>query len=139
MRKRCSNCKKNKPITSFGKHQDEADGYRCWCKVCANKKARQYYQGVGAGKAHARYLVTKGEFVKAYGGRCYCCGETSVAFLTLDHIKGGGYKERAIVGRGTQMYLKAKREGYPRDKYRCACMNCNLATSQGRICPHQSN
>jgi hypothetical protein len=82
-------------------------------------------------------MRTKAEFVSAYGGKCYCCGEDELAFLTLDHVNGGGTVERVREGRGNQMYLKAKREGYPK-KYRCACMNCNLATSYGRTCPHQN-
>lgn len=32
----------------------------------------------------------RSEMIAAYGGCCACCGETEPAFLSLDHIGGGG-------------------------------------------------
>lgn len=80
------------------------------------------------------------EFVEAYGGKCACCGIDEKEFLTADHIGGGGAAERRALGwraLGTSFYLHLKKQGWPKDRYRLLCMNCNFATRHGKTCPHQ--
>lgn len=74
---------------------------------------------------------------KAYGGvACACCGETEFAFLTIDHINGGGHQHRLrIGGSGSRLYTWLRLQGYP-SGYRVLCMNCNWATRLGAPCPH---
>lgn len=79
--------------------------------------------------------TTKAEVVAAYGGRCACCGETEIEFLSLDHTDGGGYQHRRA--RGNKIYGDLKAAGWPQDGYRILCMNCQFGTMRGRICPHQ--
>lgn len=74
--------------------------------------------------------------VTAYGGRCECCGETEMAFLSLDHINGGGHRERLALG-NSGLFRKLRSEGWPRDGFRLLCMNCQFGTLNGRTCPHQ--
>jgi len=72
-----------------------------------------------------------------YGGsppKCACCGESLLEFLTIDHINGGGNKERQKRGFNTAYYLE--RENYP-SGYRVLCMNCNFALGHYKYCPHQ--
>lgn len=83
------------------------------------------------------------DVVTAYGGKCECCGETEMAFLTLDHINGGGRAERERGGDrgqkigGEAIYSRLRREGYP-PGFRILCWNCNAATHfAGGVCPHQ--
>lgn len=80
------------------------------------------------------------EMIQAYGGSCNCCGELEPKFLTLDHINGGGSRDRGIYAGGTYNLLYAlKREGWPKDKYQVLCMNCNWAKGRWEgICPHQN-
>jgi len=68
---------------------------------------------------------------------CACCGETTFQFLAIDHIDGGGVKERKLLGlRGsTQLYRYLENEGYP-PGYRVLCHNCNLAMGFYGYCPH---
>lgn len=76
-----------------------------------------------------------------YGGpKCACCGETSWAFLSLDHINGGGCKHRReMKGGGLFTYRWLKKHGYP-EGYQVLCMNCNFGKAQnGGICPHEEN
>jgi len=80
----------------------------------------------------------KQEFVDAYGGKCSCCGETIFEFLTCEHLNNSGKPDRQTGHLGIKMYLKAKREGYPKDKYTCFCMKCNFAGRFGKKCPHQT-
>jgi hypothetical protein len=81
----------------------------------------------------------KKETIEAYGGRCVCCGEEEIAFLTIDHKFGGGNVERRSLNRasGKAFYLWLRRKGYPKDKYQALCHNCNQAKSAYGICPHQ--
>lgn len=78
----------------------------------------------------------RNEMLAAYGNACACCGETAPAFLTIDHIHGGGTKHRASLP-SKNVYAEIRREGFPKDKYRLLCMNCNFATRFGKKCPHQ--
>jgi len=77
------------------------------------------------------------ELIEAYGGQCACanCPETNSAFLTLEHINGGGKQHRAVVGR--HAYADLRRRGWPKEGYTLLCWNCNAMTRFGRICPHE--
>ncbi len=78
------------------------------------------------------------QMIEAYGNKCACCSETRIPFLTLDHIGGGGSEHRKRCSPGAGIYRDVKRQGWPKDKYRLLCMNCNFATRAGRTCPHQT-
>jgi hypothetical protein len=80
----------------------------------------------------------KRQMIEGYGGKCVCCGDSHPEFLTIDHIGGRNpdnhpWSKRA----GTGIYAKLKRLGWPRDKYRLLCMNCNFAIRWGETCPHE--
>ena len=80
----------------------------------------------------------KKEVFEAYGNKCVCCGETNLAFLTIDHIYNDGAAHRAAgVRSGTQTYMWLKRNKYP-NAFRILCYNCNCGRqNNGGICPHQ--
>ncbi len=81
-----------------------------------------------------------------YGKICVCCGETEMAFLTLDHINGDGAEQRksATGKNGTStnwrfwMVRRAQKTGaWPTD-LQILCYNCNCGRQRnGGICPHQ--
>lgn len=75
-----------------------------------------------------------------YGGRkCSCCGETRLAFLTLDHINNDGhkYRKKGMDRSGGSTYLWAMRNNYP-PSLRVLCYNCNSGRHRnGGICPHK--
>ena len=76
------------------------------------------------------------EAFAAYGGAiCGCCGETTIEFLGIDHIDGGGTKHRDSIARYFYKWLKD--EGYP-PGYRVLCHNCNMARGFYGACPHDS-
>lgn len=60
-------------------------------------------------------------------------------FLSLDHTAGGGNEHRRRTGirSGERMWSALRREGWPKGIYRILCMNCQLATVNGRVCPHR--
>jgi hypothetical protein len=97
-------------------------------KFCCERHRVYYHTKLGR-------LKERDEFLAAYGNKCDCCGEEEKEFLSLDHINGGGYKHRKSTG--TNIYVVARREGYPKDKYRVLCYNCNLSIGFYGYCPHQ--
>lgn len=71
--------------------------------------------------------------------QCACCHEKHPAFLTLDHIEGGGYKHRKKIGGGNKLYRYLVKNNFPEEiKLQVLCWNCNCG---GKInhgfCPHQ--
>lgn len=79
------------------------------------------------------------EMIAAYGGCCKCCGETESKFLGIDHIYGGGRKEREKLGAGVHYYRVLRKQGYPKDRFQLLCHNCNQAKGFYGQCPHVAN
>ena len=83
--------------------------------------------------------------IEGYGGRCSCCGEQEIRFLTIDHInderpefpdlKPAKGKNRAST---KTLYRWLIKKSYP-EGFRVLCWNCNSATRWGRDCPHHKN
>lgn len=80
--------------------------------------------------------VTRLAVIRAYGGKCECCGETEPKFLCIDHPNGNGKQDRDAGFGGVFLYRRLMREGYPRDGYRLLCHNCNEAFRLIGYCPH---
>ena len=74
-----------------------------------------------------------------YGGnppKCVCCGEQEIKFLSLDHINGGGRKQRKKDKTlGNELYLWLIRNNFPKD-LQVLCHNCNSAKGYYGLCPH---
>jgi hypothetical protein len=73
----------------------------------------------------------KPEVIAAYGGKCACCGETHIEFLSIDHIDG--YKSGPR--KGAALYSWLKQNNYP-PGFRVLCMNCNMALGYLGYCGH---
>jgi hypothetical protein len=64
--------------------------------------------------------------------------------LTVDHINGDGADHRRSLspnGHSTEantrsVYRDIRRQGYPRDKYRVLCFNCNCSIGVWGYCGH---
>jgi hypothetical protein len=98
----------------------ERSYYDAACRQCAGKKQR------------AKLRL---EFLKEFGGKCSCCGETHPLFLTLEHINGQDHK----ASKATHFQLQiAKREKWDKKKYECLCIACNWAKGIFGQCPHRS-
>lgn len=79
------------------------------------------------------------ELIEAYGGCCECCKETNKEFLSIDHIYSDGRHEQKILGihGGRVLYWNLRKRGFPKDRYRLLCYNCNLSIGHYGYCPHQ--
>lgn len=114
------------------------------CKTCSKKKSIATCKFSKANKeATAQYrLLIKHEVIEKYGGKCACCVESQILFLTIDHKNNDGNKERKEVygiknPATTSWYLKLRREPTRKD-LQVLCFNCNLGKSiNGGVCPHQ--
>jgi len=112
---------------------------RRWEKLNPDRRAeinRQTRERLGSDYWRERNLAQKAEMVSAYGGRCECCGETEITFLSLDHVLGGGTQHRKAVGNG-RILRDLRDAGWPKGGYRVLCMNCQFGYRFGRTCPHQ--
>jgi hypothetical protein len=78
--------------------------------------------------------------VRAYGGKCQCPGGCDVIepkFLCPDHIGNDGASHRKQVGgAGVQVWKDLEARGWPKDKYRLLCYNCNMTRNFYGACPH---
>lgn len=79
----------------------------------------------------------RNEVIQRYGGACACCGETRIEFLVIDHVEGGGHKERQAIGTNGVYRKLSKAEGTLKG-YRVLCYNCNCALAFCGYCPHTS-
>lgn len=102
---------------------------KVYCLDCNNRKAETQK------RSHEKLRL---EVFKAYGGfRCGCCGEGEQAFLTIDHINGGGNEHRRQLGSSSMFYTWLRKNNFPVG-YQVLCMNCNYGRSRnGGTCPHK--
>ena len=88
----------------------------------------------------------KQKAIDYYGGKCFCCGENGLAFLTIDHMEENGAEHRrqiapnfkGTVPGGEHFYRWLENNGWP-NGFQTACFNCNIAKHWNNgICPHQN-
>ncbi len=78
----------------------------------------------------------RAEVLKAYGGKCKCCGIDIPEFLSVDHMNNDGTEHRNKVGRGHRFYNWLKRNDYPKG-FQLLCNNCNQSLGNYGYCPHR--
>jgi len=81
------------------------------------------------------------EFLEAYGKKCSCpcgCVVSEPNYLGLAHIFNDGAKHRRRVGGGGYITYRDLRDlGWPKDKYRIECWNCNFSKRVFGKCPNE--
>lgn len=83
-------------------------------------------------------LSVKQKIIEAYGGKCVCCGEETLEFLTIDHINNDGAEDRRQNGRksGGKLYRWLIKNNFPKEDYQLLCYNCNCSKGFFGYCPH---
>ena len=112
------------------------------CTICGRPPERKGYCCEACrikGREKRRRLKLR--ICAAYGGRCVCCGETTIEFLSIDHKNNDGGKRRKAgcypsLG-GNSFYRWLLKHGCPQDNYQLMCMNCNSSKGHYGYCPHQ--
>ncbi len=153
-KKICRDCKLEKNIVDFPKTDGKYT--KSYCKLCWNIRQRAQYKKRPEEKVEKRKLQTaltyqesreikllqskmrnmayKMQVIQGYGNQCACCGENNSAFLTIDHINGGGSAHRRTTGHFYRWLIK---NNFPKDNLQLLCMNCNWAKRFLGQCPHQ--
>lgn len=114
------------------------------CKAPIEPEASSTYYCLACKKDKREYSKKanrdiKLETLRVYGSRCHCCGEDRPDFLAIDHIEGGGTKQREEIGAGTKFYLWLEKHGYPRG-FQVLCHNCNFSKHlNGGMCSHEKD
>lgn len=142
--KKCSKCKINKDRKSFRQDCEQKDGLRSHCKSCDYENRKKYYQKNKSSIAISekkRLFKQKMKIFEHYGGgvaHCKCCNEKEVYFLSIDHINGGGNKQKKELktsSRGIMRWII--KNNYPVD-FQVLCFNCNLSKGFFGKCPHSN-
>lgn len=79
----------------------------------------------------------KQTIINAYGGKCECCGEEAIEFLTIDHINGDGASHRRLLRtkQSKKLYEDLISRKFP-SGLRVLCFNCNTSLGFYGYCPH---
>lgn len=139
--KQCTKCRAHQVAT---KKRDNKARYWKWkllglCLTCGAPRG----SGIRCASCSERFkewrrldrAMAWDEILEHYGAICSCCGETTRAFLTIDHLNNDGAKDRrngwAVVR------ARAIKEGWPSD-LAIRCFNCNCGRARnGGVCPHE--
>ena len=151
--KACRVCGRTLPLEDFPKTPSCRDGHAGECVYCKRERNREYmrqkrandpeweraihrkYRQRNKEYQRRRYQELRAEVLREYGGACACCGETTVAFLTIDHVFNDGNKHRSKGERysGVGIYRWLKKAGFPKDgRFQVLCYNCNCAKQHDR-------
>ena len=135
---------KNKIKEYYDGHREERNEarrqFRQNNRELMNKRQREYVRK-NKRKLNSRrnelYRDRKIRIIQHYGGKCDCCGEAHLEFLTIDHIKGGGtaHRKKLKTEGGSGMYRWLEKNDFP-EGFRILCWNCNCALGIFGYCPH---
>lgn len=125
-----------------GNKNKRQKGIKEWAQNNPDKirdNSKRWYADNKAHKLEAqrvRLLGYKTLVVEAYGGKCSCCGEKEIGFLTVEHLGKNGNAHRKVSG---NFYHYLVRNKFPdKEILSILCMNCNWIERNGRICPHKT-
>lgn len=101
-----------------------------WCDDC-RVRVRSMQQQQRAKEVRTEALHA---YSKTSTPSCECCGEHELMFLALDHVNGGGSKQRKETG-GGGFWGWLRKNNYP-PGFRILCHNCNFGRQLNRgHCP----
>lgn len=155
----CSICKNKLEYSHFYRRNDTKDGFRYECKSCLKQKSLTRNKRIKTenpesvqkkSRSSKEWYIKNKERVKInsknyhmkqrkrciahYGARCACCGEDRYEFLAIDHINGGGHKQRKEGGI-TKISRWLIANNFP-EGFRVLCHNCNVSLGIYGYCPH---
>ena len=150
----CPACIEYKEFSEFGTYNATSRGktrLQGYCSECHRKKSLEWNKKnperhkVNVTKSSKKLTVeAKIKVIEYYSGgtgKCACCPEKYIEFLTIDHINGNGNQHRREIkaaGQYLKFYGWLIRNNFP-EGYRVLCMNCNFARGKYGYCPHERN
>ena len=142
----CRECGAEKSVSEFNKtnkifsNYGVSKGCKPYCKSCDREIKRKWRQDnvLRLRQKEKQFRNDlKSRVIKALGNQCACCGELNKEFLTVDHINGDGHLHRKEKSSSVCVHKDIENQGFPRDKYRVLCMNCNCSIAWFGYCPHK--
>lgn len=111
-----------------------------WLASLSPSELAEYRERINRENTERRNAAKEAAY-NAYGGyKCACCGETEIAFLSIDHVHNDGaeHKRQNNIRTGEQMYRWLARNKFP-PGFQVLCMNCQWGKRNNNgVCPHQS-
>jgi hypothetical protein len=112
----CKECTNKGNRITWHKHKIKyLENHKKW--DMANKEKRRE-------SVNKRYKEMKDTVISAYGGCCKRCGYSDKRALCVDHVNGGGRKERMATS-PAGLLLRIIRTKFP-PQYQVLCFNCNV-------------
>jgi hypothetical protein len=130
----------------YNAHKEEAREYRVKFRDRRKEYLKNYVrseEGKAKDRAKARELTQKFKktVIEHYGGKCACCGEPELAFMSIDHIDNNGSemrRKKVHPPSGQNFYIWLIKNNFP-SGFQVLCHNCNQAKSILGYCPHSKN
>jgi len=145
--KKCAKCHKSKNNSCFHKNKTKIDGLATECRECCKAYMKKYYaknknkllkQNKENGKQ--KHAEAKRLCIEHYSNgtnKCCCCGESNPEFLSLNHINGGGRKDRQTFKGARTFCGYLVKNNFPKG-INIMCFNCNLSYGFFGYCPHKT-
>ncbi len=135
----CKDCLIDLDENNTNKYSIEHGKYLC--KPCEKRRAQKKYidrKELIREQQRLYDLSVKMKVIEGYGGKCSCCGESTMEFLTIDHINNDGAEDRRQNGKksGGKLYRWLIQNNFPQENYQLLCYNCNCAKGFFGYCPH---
>lgn len=129
------------PLTNENTNKYDRNASQYICKGCHKSRDKKRYENrkeIIREQQRGYDLSVKMKIIEAYGGKCVCCGENILEFLTIDHINNDGAADRKDNkhGSGGKLYRWLIKNGFPKENYQILCYNCNCAKGFFGYCPH---
>ncbi len=142
-KKLCTTCGNRAPIFNRKTCQECLDKHKSWLNK--NQKDNKGYMISNKLKSSRQRKDRKQKVIDHYGGKCLCCGEIGLLFLTIDHINENGAEHRrqiapnfnSRVPGGDHFYRWLEKNDFP-DGFQTLCYNCNIGKHKNSgLCPHK--
>ena len=133
---RCSQCRIKRAAISAGQRGRRPLGS---CQSCYKRKARNGLSlcircsELSKIRSKRRHAEIRKKALDKYGGACACCKENNIKYLQIDHVDGGGNKERQRLGnkgRGNRFFTILVQSKKRKD-IQILCANCHQAKKYG--------
>ncbi len=152
--KTCKDCGE-KNASKLRQYRDERIALGL-CRYCSKPKdpnetihmcsdCRKRTQEYCARTYESRKVKYKQAVFDIYEQKCNCCGETTIPFLSIDHVNNNGNEHRRQVFKRNSagnMWVWVSSQNskglLKKDDFQILCHNCNHGRHiNGGICPHQ--
>lgn len=134
---RCESCLEKLRIWSLNRSPKQRKRKAIWMDKWRKSHHAEHLRARKSCRQKAKRRAVEG-----YGGKCNCCGEPNLCFLTIDHKHGDGAFHRRQMAKGKERTLDSYkfhvwliRNKFPKE-FQILCFNCNCAKGTKKHCPH---